>query len=217
MFTRRQAIGHGGAGIALTGSGLGLPKLFEAKRPGRRLSPGVPSGLDGAAAMESLPGKKPLIKLAYRAPNYESPLEYFRTPITPNDEFFVRYHLSDIPEVDAKTYKIAVGGEGANGRLELTLDDLKNLPAYELVAVNQCSGNRRGLSNPHVAGVRMGLWRHGLRALERRPAQGHSRQGRSQKRGYRDRVQRRRRSGLSTRRRISSRACRSGRRSMKRR
>ena len=30
------------------------------------------------------------------------------------------------------------------------------MPAVEVVAVNQCSGNRRGLSNPHVAGVEWG-------------------------------------------------------------
>jgi sulfite dehydrogenase len=106
--------------------------------------------------LESLPGKKPLIRLAYRPPNYESPLDYFRTPITPSDEFFVRYHLSDIPEINVANYKITVGGEGANGQSELTLDDLKKLPAQEIVAVNQCSGNRRGLSNPHVAGVEWG-------------------------------------------------------------
>jgi DMSO/TMAO reductase YedYZ molybdopterin-dependent catalytic subunit len=106
--------------------------------------------------MEALPGKKPLIKLAYRAPNYEAPLEYLRTPITPNDEFFVRYHLSNIPEVDANTYEIEVGGEGANGQTEITFDDLKKMPSYEVTAVNQCSGNRRGLSNPHVAGVEWG-------------------------------------------------------------
>ena len=49
-----------------------------------------------------------------------------------------------------KTYKIAVGGDGANGQAEITLDDLKKMPAVEVVAVNQCSGNRRGLSKPHV-------------------------------------------------------------------
>ena len=52
--------------------------------------------------MGTLPGKKPLIQLADRPPNYESPLEYFRTPITPNDQFFVRYHLADIPEVEGR-------------------------------------------------------------------------------------------------------------------
>ena len=106
--------------------------------------------------LDALPGKKPLIKLTYRPPNYETPIEYFRTAITPNDAFFVRYHLSIIPEVDAKTWKLTAGGEGANGQLELNLDDLKKLPAVEVVAVNQCSGNRRGLFQPHVAGVEWG-------------------------------------------------------------
>jgi sulfite dehydrogenase len=106
--------------------------------------------------LDALPGKKPLIKLTYRPPNYETPIEYFRTAITPNDAFFVRYHLPKIPEVDARTWKITVGGEGASGRAEFMLDDLKRLPATELVAVNQCSGNRRGLFQPHVPGVEWG-------------------------------------------------------------
>jgi len=156
MLTRRRLLETAGAGVALAGSGLGLPQSFAARAAGAELSPGVPAGLKSSAVMEALPGKKPLIKLAYRAPNYESPLEYLRTPITPNDEFFVRYHLSDIPNVDAKTYKIAVGGDGANGQATLTFDDLKQMPAHEVVAVNQCSGNRRGLSQPHVAGVEWG-------------------------------------------------------------
>jgi len=145
-----------GTGLALAGSGLDFPRSLKARAAGVELTPGVPAGLDTSARMEALPGKKPLIKLSYRPPNYESPLEYFRTPITPNDQFFVRYHLSDIPDVDAKTYKIAVGGDGANGQAELTLDDLKAMPASEVIAVNQCSGNRRGLSQPHVAGVEWG-------------------------------------------------------------
>lgn len=156
MLTRRNVLGAAGAVAALAGSSLGMPRLFEAEASEVPLSPGVPSGLNSSAVMETLPGKKPLIKLSYRAPNYESPLDYFRTPITPNDEFFVRYHLSNIPQVDAKTYKIAVGGDGAGGQAEVTLDDLKQLPAVEIVAVNQCSGNRRGLSVPHVAGVEWG-------------------------------------------------------------
>src|SRR5580704_15912538 len=156
MLTRRHLLEAAGAGVALGGGPLGLPQLFGAKAAGVPLSPGVPSGLDGTATLETLPGKKPLIKLTYRPPNYESPLEYFRTPITPNDQFFIRYHLADIPEVDAKTYKIEIGGDGAKGQTEITLDDLKKLPVYEIAAVNFCSGNRRGLSNPHVAGVEWG-------------------------------------------------------------
>jgi DMSO/TMAO reductase YedYZ molybdopterin-dependent catalytic subunit len=151
MITRRHLLGTAGAGVALVVSG---PKFAQAASAG--LTPGVPEGVASVATMEALPGKKPLIKLSYRPPNYESPLEYFRTPITPNDQFFVRYHLADIPQVDAATYKIKIGGDGANTPFELTLDDLKKMPAFEVVAVNQCSGNRRGLSNPHVVGVEWG-------------------------------------------------------------
>ena len=153
MMTRRRLLED--AGIAFAGSALGQPPV-AAHAASVALSPGVPAGLEGAAAMETLPGKKPLIKLSYRPPNYESPLDYFDTPITPNDRFYVRYHLSDIPSIDAKTYKIAVGGDGANGQAEITFDELKKFPAYEVVAVNQCSGNRRGLSKPHVPGVQWG-------------------------------------------------------------
>src|SRR5579872_4291341 len=155
--SRRTLLRQASAGAALAGTGLSLTNPSWAQSAATELTPGVPSGVLSYATMATLPGKKPLIRLADRGPNYEAPLEYFRTPITPNDEFFVRYHLSNIPEVDAKTYKIAVGGEGANGQTEITLDALKKMPAYEVVAVNQCSGNRRGLSQPHVAGVEWGF------------------------------------------------------------
>lgn len=156
MFTRRHLLQTAGAGAAFAASGVSFSEMAEAASAADKLTPGVPAGIATYVQMGTLPGKKPLIQLADRPPNYEAPLEYLRTPITPNDEFFVRYHLSDIPEVKVETYKIALGGEGANGTAELTLDDLKKMPAHEVVAVNQCSGNRRGLSKPHVPGVEWG-------------------------------------------------------------
>jgi sulfite dehydrogenase len=157
MLTRRSLIEAAGAGVAVGGSALGLSMTFAAQPEGAPVSPGIPAGAAAEATLEALPGKKPLIRLSYRPPNYESPLDYFRTPITPNDQFFIRYHLSNIPEtIDPATYRMEIGGDGANGQTELTLDDLKKMTTYEVVAVNQCSGNRRGLSNPHVAGVEWG-------------------------------------------------------------
>src|SRR4029450_12818349 len=153
MITRRHLLGTASAGAALAASGL---RFSRAETAGAMLTPGVPEGVASYATMATLPGKKPLIELSDRPPNYETPLEYLRTPITPNDEFFVRYHLADIPEIKAENYKIAVGGDGANGQAEITLDDLKKMPAVEVVAVNQGSGNRRGLSKPHVQGVEWG-------------------------------------------------------------
>jgi DMSO/TMAO reductase YedYZ molybdopterin-dependent catalytic subunit len=139
------AAGAAMAGLSASASGEGLD-----------LPAALPDGLRANAVLDSLPGKKPLIKLSYRPPNYETPIEYFRTAITPNDAFFVRYHLSNIPEIDAKTWKFTVGGDGANGTAVINLDQLKAMPAHEIVAVNQCSGNRRGLFAPHVPGVEWG-------------------------------------------------------------
>ena len=157
MITRRHLVRTVGAGVALTSSGIGLSAISAAQAAGRLdLPSALPDGVRASAMLESLPGKKPLIKLSYRPPNYETPIEYFRTAITPNDAFFVRYHLSAIPEVDAKTWRMTVDGDGANGRAELTLDQLKQMPAAEVVAVNLCSGNRRGLFQPHVPGVEWG-------------------------------------------------------------
>jgi DMSO/TMAO reductase YedYZ molybdopterin-dependent catalytic subunit len=151
-LTRREVLGASAfAGAALV-TGLARPRLAQ----GELLSPGIPEGVASYAKLVTLPGKKPLILLSDRPPNYETPLEYLGSPITPNDAFFVRYHLSDIPEVKASEYELSIGGDGANGQTSLTLDELKKLPAFEVVAVNQCSGNRRGLSQPKVQGVEWG-------------------------------------------------------------
>src|ERR1700731_4923703 len=104
MISRRSLLEAGGA-LALTAAGS-VPAWSAGAgvQPGEAaLSPLLPAGTRAEAVFDTLPGKKPLIKLTYRPPNYEAPLAYLRTAITPNDEFFVRYHLADIPQVDAGT------------------------------------------------------------------------------------------------------------------
>lgn len=166
MLTRRKLLV--GSGAALTSVGLGSSRAVEVgpNKASFALSRALPDGALAEAVLESLPGKKPLIKLTYRPPNYETPLDYFQTPITPNDAFFVRYHLADIPDVDAKKWRLKIGGEGAEREITLSLDDLKAMPSTQIVAVNQCAGNRRGLVQPHIPGVQWGygamgcaLWR----------------------------------------------------------
>src|SRR5262249_31914646 len=163
MITRRSLLEAAGMGATLAGSGLVLPPLFAGEaqaEPALTLSPALPEGTRSSAFLDALPGKKPLIKLTYRPPNYETPVDYFSSPITPNDAFFVRYHLADIPQVDATQWRLSVGGDGANGTAQLPLDDLKRLPAAEVVAVCQCSGNPPGLLKPPVPG---GEWGFGPR------------------------------------------------------
>ncbi|MBF9233491.1 molybdopterin-dependent oxidoreductase [Microvirga alba] len=153
MVTRRSfLIGVGGAALSAPAhlrEGLAADSFS--------LDPHLPIGLRNIAQLEALPGKVPLIKLTYRPPNYETPLHYFNELFTPNDAFFVRYHLSDIPEVDPKSWRLAVGGDAATKPFELTLDALKrDFMPVEIPAVCQCSGSRRGLFEPHVAGVEWG-------------------------------------------------------------
>lgn len=122
------------------------------------LNPALPPGVLDTATLERLPDKQPLIKLTYRPPNYETPLDAFRSPITANDRFFVRYHLANIPDMDRlrKDFTLKIGGDAAGKSLTLTMEDLHRLPTTEVTAVCQCAGNRRGFSNPHVPGVQWG-------------------------------------------------------------
>src|ERR1700731_216513 len=122
MISRRAMVA--GGVLALAGSG----QFARAGRAAEKsfLPQGLPEGVYGTATLEALPGKKPLIKLSYRPPNYETPLSYFRSEFTPNDSFFVRYHLAGIPEeIDPAQWKLTVSGEGVARPLELTLSDLR--------------------------------------------------------------------------------------------
>jgi DMSO/TMAO reductase YedYZ molybdopterin-dependent catalytic subunit len=123
------------------------------------LTYGLPAGEYTTARMAALPGKRPLIELTARPPNYEAPMAAFATPVTPNDLFFVRYHLAGIPpQIDVQQWKIAITGESVATPLQLGFQDLqRDYEQVEVTAVCQCSGNRRGLSDPHVPGVEWGV------------------------------------------------------------
>ncbi len=134
-------------GIALADAGF-TPRWARA---------GLPQGTLESEALGTLQGKLPLIKRSFRPPNYESPVETFLDVITPNDRFFVRWHLSEIPRIDGGSWRLNVGGDAVERGFELGMDQLKrDFAPVELAAVCQCAGNRRGLSDPHVPGVEWG-------------------------------------------------------------
>jgi DMSO/TMAO reductase YedYZ molybdopterin-dependent catalytic subunit len=131
---------------------------------------------NGQRPMGVYPQKRPMIVLTQRPPQLETPFEVFdHGAFTPNDAFFVRYHLSGAPPrgLNAATHRLKIGG-AVETQLDLGMDDLRrNFPVVEMAAVNQCSGNGRGFSSPRVAGGQLGngamgsaLWRGvPLRAL----------------------------------------------------
>ncbi|HKU86278.1 MAG TPA: molybdopterin-dependent oxidoreductase [Casimicrobiaceae bacterium] len=112
---------------------------------------------NGERPLARYPQKRPLIVVTQRPPQLETPFEVYNDGIvTPNDAFFVRYHLAGIPsDIDPATWRLSVKGR-VQAPLSLSLADLKQMDAVEYYAVNQCSGNSRGFFEPRVAGGQLG-------------------------------------------------------------
>jgi DMSO/TMAO reductase YedYZ molybdopterin-dependent catalytic subunit len=112
---------------------------------------------NGERPMVKYPQKRPMIGLTARPPQLETPFSVFNdSAITPNDAFFVRYHLAGIPlEIDPDTHTIEIKGK-VDKPMKLKMADLRRMASVEVVAVNQCSGNSRGFSEPRVAGGQLG-------------------------------------------------------------
>lgn len=108
-------------------------------------------------AKVSFPEKKPLITYSNRPPLLETPRSGFVNAITPNDEFFVRWHMPKIPTHKyISTYRISVNGDVENP-LYLSLEDLKNnYEQVEITAVCQCGGNSRSAFRPTTVGIQWG-------------------------------------------------------------
>src|SRR5436190_8651494 len=109
---------------------------------------------NGERRLVQFPGKRPLILLTHRPPQLETPFAVFNEGIlTPNDAFFVRYHLSGIPlAIDPDAFRLEIKGM-VQTQLKLSLAELRrDFETVEVVAVNQCSGNSRGFFQPRVGG-----------------------------------------------------------------
>ena len=114
---------------------------------------------NGSRELVRFPQKGEMILLRERPPLLETPFEVFDQGVfTPNDQFFVRWHLPTIPtSIDLDTFRLRVDGH-VRTPVELTLKEILRQPQVELAAVNQCSGNSRGFSSPRVPG---GEWGNG--------------------------------------------------------
>ena len=145
MISRRNLL-HSAAGFAATGM-VASPWAHAADFVDLPIS-------NGRRPLVKFPQKRPLIQLTARPPQLETPFSVFDAgAITPNDAFFVRYHLAGLPtEIDPETYRLEIKG-AVEKPLSLSLDELRTqFDPVEVVAVAQCSGNSRGLFEPRVVG-----------------------------------------------------------------
>jgi DMSO/TMAO reductase YedYZ molybdopterin-dependent catalytic subunit len=115
---------------------------------------------NGQRRIVRFPEKRDMVLLRTRPPLLETPFEVFDQGVfTPNDQFFVRWHLPGIPpSIDVNTFRLRVDGH-VRKPVDLTLKEiLHEFDPIEFAAVNQCSGNSRGFFSPRVPG---GEWGNG--------------------------------------------------------
>jgi DMSO/TMAO reductase YedYZ molybdopterin-dependent catalytic subunit len=158
-----KILGAASGGIAIS-QWLG-PDLAmgQGQAPGKAIEtftgPGANSHWNSVGPYVTEPQKVPLLLLTDRPVQLETPRHYFRTAFTPNEAFYVRWHLEGIPNaVDLKTWKLQIDGN-VNKPLALSLPELmQKFKPVSLAAVNQCSGNSRSRLQPRVPG---GQWGNG--------------------------------------------------------
>lgn len=138
---------------------LGAAALAIPARAQRTVDLALPGGPSGRQTSAAFPQKGEMIVQRVRPALLETPMDVFdRDVFTPNDRFFVRWHWGDIPtDIDTAAFRLAVRG-AVTKPLSLSLAQIMKLPRIDYAAVNQCSGNSRGLFEPRVAGAQ---WRHG--------------------------------------------------------
>jgi DMSO/TMAO reductase YedYZ molybdopterin-dependent catalytic subunit len=143
---RRQFLGTLGAGGAWLAGG-------PSARPVRAEADPILTG----RPLVRYPEKTDLLLLTARPAQLETPMRYFDRAITPNEAFFVRYHIYPTPtHVDLATWRLRVTGL-VDRPLELSMDELRTqFPRAAVTAVAQCSGNSRGRFAPRVLGGQWG-------------------------------------------------------------
>jgi len=163
-FSRRsllKVLGLAGGGLAAGGWPWHGPAMAQDPRRAAALEtftgPGANPHWNSVGPYLTEPQKVPLILLTDRPVQLETPRHYFRTAFTPNEAFYVRWHLSGIPtRVELNQWKLQVEGN-VKKSLALSLAELtEKFKPVSVAAVNQCSGNSRSRLQPRVPGAQWG-------------------------------------------------------------
>jgi sulfite oxidase len=102
-----------------------------------------------------VPGEDGMILRSFRFVDLETPVEYFNTWLTPVPHFFVRNHMHEPSELDARNWRLALGGE-VQKPLTLSLAEISKFETHSVVNTIECAGNGRSLHRPQVPGIQWG-------------------------------------------------------------
>src|SRR5258708_3831575 len=84
--------------------------------------------------------------LSVRPEDLEMSLDGFSAYITPIDRFFVRTHVP-VPTVNVREWRLRIDGE-VTMPLSLTIEDLRRLPATQLISAVDCPGTAPAFHEP---------------------------------------------------------------------
>ncbi len=108
MLDRRELMKRAGMAALLTGLGSQL----SSQRAFALDTVTLPFD-NGERPLVRYPQKRPMIGLTERPPQLETPFATFNDgAITPNNAFFVRYHLADVPyDIDPDKFTLEIKGK----------------------------------------------------------------------------------------------------------
>jgi DMSO/TMAO reductase YedYZ molybdopterin-dependent catalytic subunit len=149
-------MGKGSAAAALMGFGAGTEAVLQGLF-GRGL---IPAAWAQQAEKKEIPGKPGMNVYNVRPINGEFLAHELDDDVTPTQRHFIRNN-GGVPERadkrDPQGWKLTIDGEVHN-KLEITLADLKAMPAVTMPLLIECGGNGRSFFNPPVRGNQ---WKHG--------------------------------------------------------
>src|SRR5215468_6292795 len=104
MLDRRELMKR--AAMAALAAGIGPEKGFALETVTLPFE-------NGERPLVTYPQKRTMIGVTSRPPQLETPFHVFNDgPITPNNAFFVRYHLSDLPlNIDPDNFTLEIKGK----------------------------------------------------------------------------------------------------------
>lgn len=142
------------AGVATTA--LAAPALARLAGGGT-IDLALPGGPSLRPTTPAFPGKGEMIVQRIRPPLLEAPMTVFREGIiTPNERMFVRWNWDMPTSITAADHRVAIGG-AVTKAVSLTLNEVAAASEpVDVIAINQCAGNGRGLSEPRVIGTQWG-------------------------------------------------------------
>ena len=166
FFSRRRllkALGTAGGGLVLSRWMEAGAARAQAPAPTNALEtftgPGANPHWNSVGRYVSEPQKAPLLLLTDRPVQLETPRHFFSTAFTPNEAFYVRWHLDGIPnDVDLKEWKLRIEGNVDKPQAFSLPELMQKFRSVSVAAVNQCSGNSRSRLQPRVPG---GQWGNG--------------------------------------------------------